>query len=161
VCPPTAQHRDGSPGGGAGGQPVVDDDDGAALNRLGGPAPTVAGHPPCRLGPFGPDDVGEVFGGQADAGDGDQGRVEHHDAHFSDGAQGQLGLPGAAELADDQDIQGRAERPGHLGGHRHPTAGQASHDRRLQPELVESPGQLAARIGPIPNRISTHPFAGT
>lgn len=153
--PSTSQDLDGGAGGGAGGQPVVDNDDGAAGDGQRRAGAAVAGQAPFQLGPFGPDDAGQVVGWQPDAGD--QRLVEQHGAVLAEDAQGQLGLPGAAQLADDQDLQRRLQGPGDLCRDEDTAAGQADHDRGLYPFLLEPPASWRPASARSRNRIPLTP----
>ena len=66
-----------------------------------------------------------------------------------DGGQRQLGLPGRADLAHQQQIQRRIQRAGHDGADGYPAAGQRQHDqpagqRHLQQALRQRAAGFAA-----------------
>ncbi len=65
---------------------------------------------------------------------------------LADCPHGQLGLERHADLADNDHVQRRAQRAGHLRGDRHAAARQAEDDDWLTAQMLQPPGQLAARI---------------
>ena len=73
-----------------------------------------------------------------------------------DGAHPQLGLERHPELADDDHIQRRAQRLGHLQRDRDTAPRQAEHHHRLAPQVLQPGGQPPPRIrGPVPPAMAT------
>jgi hypothetical protein len=106
----------------------------------------VAG-PPVELGPLAGLDGRQLL--VADQRAADQGAVDDPNAALADGADGQLGLGGEAELADDDDVRGRAERPGDREGDRDSATGQAQDNRVRAAESLQPLRQPPAGVGPI------------
>jgi hypothetical protein len=97
----------------------------AAVKRLARPAAAVAQGTAVQLGPLSCLDRGQFLLG--DPGDADDFRVEDLYAVLADGAHAQLWLERHPELADDDDIQRRAQGTGDLEGDRHAAARKAKH----------------------------------
>jgi hypothetical protein len=137
----------GCPGGGAGGDPVIHDDrdtPGQRLSRPARPVPDRAGGD-LRLLPF-------PGGGQlvvTDAGLPENLRVDYDGPVLADGAHREFRLGRRAELADHDHVERRAERPGHLEGHRHTAAGQAEHDHTMAPQVPEQAGEPPPGVGAV------------
>jgi hypothetical protein len=76
--------------------------------------------------------------------------VKDADAAGGDGPHRQLLLTGDSELADEEDVEWRAEGAGDLVGHRHPAARQTE-DKHVGAVGVaaESPGEGAAGVGAV------------
>jgi hypothetical protein len=82
--------------------------------------------------------------------------VEHADAAGRDRAHRQFLVARRAELADQEHVQGRAQRPRHLVPDRHAAARQRQYDHVVAArEVAEPPGQLPARFDPIPEHHGT------
>ena len=90
---------------------------------------------------------GELAGG--DRGGADDLAVDDPHPVLTDGAHGQLGLERHPELADDDDVQRRAEGAGDLEGDRDTPPRQAKdHDTPIA-QVLQPGGQAPSRIGPI------------
>ena len=76
-----------------------------------------------ELGVFAAHDAGHRF--RRDAEPLDQRPVHELGTAAGDGPHGQLLVPGDAELAHDEDVQGRTQALGNLGGDGNPASGQA------------------------------------
>jgi hypothetical protein len=77
--------------------------------------------------------------------------VHHDDVAGGDRAHGQLLVARRAELADEEDVERRAQFPGHLVGDRHAAARQGQHDDVVEAGVVgELPGQEPPGLRPIP-----------
>ena len=63
---------------------------------------------------------------------------------FGDGAESELGLPGDAQLADQEHVQGRAEKVGHDARHGHAAS------RKAQNHQVWPPFVFNERLGQQP-----------
>jgi hypothetical protein len=86
--------------------------------------------------------------------------VDDPNAALADGTHRQLGLEGQAELADDDDVERRIERPGDLEGDRHATTWQPQNDYILATEALQPLCQPTARIGPVHERHGSPPWPG-
>src|SRR5690606_6982891 len=142
-----AGHLAGGPGRRAGGDAVVDDDGGPAGERHPGPVAPEAAGPALQLGPLPGLDLGDLALG--DTGHAHDLGVDHPGAVLADRAHAQLGLERHAQLADDDDVQRRAQRGGDLVGHRDTTPGQAQHDDGLVAQVRQLRGQPPPGISPI------------
>ena len=72
--------------------------------------------------------------------------VDDPDPVFTDCAHAQLALEWRTELADDNDIQRRAQRPGHLQRDGDTASRQAKHDHRLVSQVFQPRSQPLPRI---------------
>lgn len=140
-------HLAGGPGRGAGGDPVVDDDHGAPCER--GPGATTA-----EMGRGALERGSSVGFGGRELGRGHVGSsqhlaVQHAHASLSDGAHGELGLAGRAQLVDDDYIEGSVEGCGDLERNRYATARESDNDWRLGAHVFKAGGQRPPRGGAI------------
>ena len=67
----------------------------------------------------------------------------------SDRSNAVLGLERRPELADEQDVERRFQRPGDLVADRDAASRERQYQRILDPEPIESRGELAAGVSPI------------
>ncbi len=133
--------------GRTGGDAVVHHDGGPPGQRQAGAFAPVEPGPPLQLVTLALLHHRQVVGADP--------RPSHHvlgedpDAVLADGAHGQLRLDRDPELAHDDGVQGRPQRPGDLGRHHHPAARQAQHHRVLVAQVPEDRRQLPAGCDPI------------
>lgn len=71
--------------------------------------------------------------------------VQHAHASLSDGAHGELGLAGRAQLVDDDYIEGSVEGCGDLERNRYATARESDNDWRLGAHVFKAGGQRPPR----------------
>ncbi len=126
---------------------VVDDDGGAARHGHGWAITPKASHPALELGTLACLDRGELLGTHP-------GRVlnllvDDPRPLLADGPHGQFGLEGHAQLADDDHVEGRPERSGHLEGHGHPAPGKAQHHHVRTAQVLQQHGQAPSGISTI------------
>ncbi|BDZ46780.1 hypothetical protein GCM10025866_26890 [Naasia aerilata] len=116
-------------------------------------AAAVAVGTPGQLHPLGGLDRVELLGTHPEASD--DVAVQHAHAALADGSHRELGIERRAELADEEDVEGRTEHPCHLGRHRHTAAGEPEHDRSAETEGAHRLRQFPARVLPVPEHAST------
>ncbi len=75
--------------------------------------------------------------------------VQHASTVLSDGAHAELGLEGDTKLADDEDVEGHAERARHFERHGHAAPRQAEHDRVFTAERSEAVRERTSCLSPI------------
>ena len=76
--------------------------------------------------------------------------VQYANVAGRDGTHRQLFLTGNAELANDEDVEGRIERSRHLERHRHATTGQREHkDIGSIGVMLQPAGQCCTRLASI------------
>src|ERR1039458_3486232 len=151
--------RASRPRGGAGRDAVIHHDRGLAAQRYPRVPGAVTGRPPAQLGPLPLLDPGELP--VADLFGLDHVVVDDPDTVLAERTHGQLGLGRQADLADQDDVQRGAERPGDLIGDRDAAPGQPQHhgarsplDRRPAGQQASQP---AAGVGAIEERHLVHP----
>jgi hypothetical protein len=129
-------------------QAVVDQDHGAALDRRRAPAGAVARVVPIDLEPLACGHLRDGCAREAQAPH--EVVVQHLGAVFGDRAEGQLLVPGHAELAHEEDVERRVERARHLSGDGHAAAGQGEHQRIAASRvLAQRVRQHPARVGAV------------
>ena len=129
------------------GQSVVHEDDGAALDRDRRPPPAIAADAPCQFLGFGSHRGLQLIPPDADVAY--QRLVQDVDTAFCDGTDPEFRPPRATDLADDDDVQGRAEVRCDLRGDRHATPWHPDHDRLKGGEPIQVTGEPPARITAI------------
>ncbi len=147
------QAREGGPHRPARGDAVIDEDHGPARGVERGAAADISHAPPLQLRELapglglnvGPRRLDHVHDRRAE--DDLRGRAVHQRTHA------QLWVTRSADLAHDQDLKRRAERPRHLEAHRHSAARQRNDDGPLERSgaghVPERVGQLLARLAAI------------
>ena len=146
----STQHVDRGPRRRPGRDAVVHQDHGSPLDRHRWALAAVPTDAALELGPFSIGDRADRRVVDADARD--QLLVEHRDVALGDRPHAELGLPRAPELAHDEDVEGGAQRPRHLGGDRHPATGQRHDDDRLVAIGSQTRRQLPSGIDTIAER---------
>ena len=137
----------GGPGRRPGGDAVVDHHRDPAVQALARPAAAEAPGAAFQLGTFSCLDRGQLAGG--DPGGADDLAVDDPHPVLADGAHGQLGLERHPQLADDDDVERRAEGAGDLEGDRDAAPRQAKDHHTLIPQVQQPRGQPPSRIGAI------------
>ena len=99
----TPSRENGRPHRRPGRQPVVGEDGDTATQVEGGPSPAVNPLSPIQLDAFARDDASAIGGGHPAE---FRARVHLQDASGRNGANGELGLAGVAQLADPEGVQG-------------------------------------------------------
>ena len=107
-------------------------------------AAQIQSAPPFELGEFGPGSRGKVR--RLDAGVPDNVLIAHDNRGAAIDARPhrQFRLEGDADLADENEIEGRGKRGGDFGGHDHAAARQRQHDRPLL--LVPASATASSRL---------------
>ena len=147
--PLALQRAQRGPGGGSRGQPIVDHDRGAA-GRTEVPPPAEIERAPSlnlvKLSATGLLKIGRIAAGHAANRLVDDGlRI----LAVNDGSQGELGLARRADLAHQDKVDRRLQRPGDLHRQRHPAARQGVDDRFGKIERLQTRRQLAPRVASV------------
>ena len=81
--------------------------------------------------------------------------VDNHPSPTGQGPDGELFVPGRAELAHHERVERRTDRGGDLPGHRDAAARQTEHQHVRVPAVgVEQPGQDTAGLSTVPEHAS-------
>ena len=132
----------------AGRDPVVDDDDGLATNRQPRAIAVVDVVAPFQLDALARGDLFDHIGRDAEGGD--RLVAQHSHAPCGDGADRKFGMPGGAELPDEEHIERRTECVGDFERDRHASARQGQDDEVIAVlVVVERLGEAAAGVASI------------
>jgi hypothetical protein len=137
----------GGLGGRPGGDAVIDHHRNPAVKRLPRPAAAEAPCAAFELGAFSCLDRGQLVLG--DPSEADDLAVDDPPPVLADGSHAQFGLERHPKLADDDDVERRAEAAGHFVGDRDAAARQAKDHDTLISQVLQPGGQAPSRIGPI------------
>lgn len=141
------QRQDGDAEAVAGREAIIDEDD-AALREIGRRAfAAVEGFAAEEFGGFACDDCGDdVFG---DSFGGDERIVEQLNASAGDGADGEFGIGGMADFADEENVERKIEGTGDFGGDRNAAARKSEHERVLVNVWSEMAGERLAGFAAV------------
>lgn len=143
-----AQRRDGGAHGSAGGEAIVDEEDSFAADVDWRAIAAVGDEAAVKFDAFAGDDLIEIF--LRDAKVADKAGVEDFNAAGSDGADGELGLPGRTQLADDPYIERSVEGAGDLMGHGNAAARQGEDEEiGMAGEGGEALGEKLSGVGAV------------
>ena len=131
----------------AGGEAVVDEDDRAVgeIGRRSGAA--VESFAAAEFGGFAGDDAGDD--GFGDAFGGDEGIVEQLNAAARDGANGEFGIRGMADFANEKNVERKIEGAGDFGGDRNASARKSEHECVLVNVRSEMAGKRLAGFAAV------------